>query len=934
MSHHSPSPRALAATVAVAALVLAGSAAGQAATAAPSVTAPVVIDEVYGGGGNSGAPVDRDFVELYNPGAQVVDLSGWAIQYASAAGTSWQVTTLPAGTGIEPGGHLLVGQGVAGASGSPIEPDVSGTTLMGAAAGKVALTATATALAGCGADCSAVAAVVDFVGYGTTANDYAGAGPALGASNALSVARSAAHANTADNAADFTAGAPTPQAGGGTDPEPDPDPVEATIAEIQGTGAASPLAGNRVVTRGVVTASYPTGGLNGYVVQTPGTGGGDPSARTASDALFVFSRSTVGAVEIGDHVEVVGEVSEYFGLTELTVAAADDLTVLTEPAAPVVPTAVSWPATQDAREVFESMLIQPAGAYTVTNTFSTNRFGEVGLAFGDEPLHQPTDRALPGSADAAAIAADNAARAVALDDGSSTDFLTAAASSQTPAYVSQIEPVVVGASVAFDAPLILDWRNSAWKFTPTSQVVGDGSGDDPVTFSPVRTAAPEDVGGDVSVASFNVLNYFTTLGAANPACEPFVDRTGDGVTVDEGCDQRGAWDPEDLARQQEKIVSAINALDASVIGLMEIENSARLGEEPDEATATLVAALNAAAGEDTWAYVPSSPELPAASEQDVITSAIIYQPDEVTRSGPSRALGTQSGADQAFGNAREPLAQVFRPADGGERFLFVVNHFKSKGSAGPWPGDRDAGDGQSLSNESRVRQATALRDWVAGIRGDVDSVVLAGDFNSYGQEDPLRLLYDAGYVDAEQSLGIDSSSYSFSGLSGSLDHILLSGPARERATGGDVWNINSGEVVALEYSRYNYHGTLFHAADPYRSSDHDPVLVGLEAGTDERTATRTTLVAVPPLHINRLLPATLVAVVSTDDRTRPAGEVQFFEGDELIGSTAVTRAGIAKLRLPSVIARGTHSYTAVFVPADPEAQRGSTSKAVKVIAVR
>ena len=99
-----------------------------------------------------------------------------------------------------------------------------------------------------------------------------------------------------------------------------------------------------------------------------------------------------------------------------------------------------------------------------------------------------------------------------------------------------------------------------------------------------------------------MLNYFTTLGDANDdnvgdgGCTAFRDRDGDGNSVNSGCDQRGAWDPDDLGRQQEKIVSAINALDADVVGLMEIENSAALGETADEATQTLVAALNADAG--------------------------------------------------------------------------------------------------------------------------------------------------------------------------------------------------------------------------------------------------------------------------------------------------------------------------------------------------
>lgn len=923
---HPPFPRALAAATAVAAMTLTALTVPAVALAAPSPSAPVVIDEVYGGGGNSGAPLNRDFVELYNPGGTPVDVTGWSVQYASASGTSWQVTPLTGS--IAAGGHLLVGE-ASGATGAAFDVDVSGSIPMSASSGKVALVSSTTALAGCAAACSDLDVVVDFVGFGA-ANDFAGSGPAPGLGNTTSASRSAAHTHTADNAADFTAGAPTPTRSEDPDPDPDPDPESdpetVAIADVQGTGAASPLAGRTVTTRGVVTASYPTGGFAGYVIQTPGTGGAlDLAAHTASDAVFVYSPGRP-IPAIGAYVEVTGAVSEFNGLTEVTASA---VSTLDEEVVAPTPATVAWPRTDAARETLESMLIAPQGTFTVSNTYTTNQYGEVGLAAGDTPLRQPTDVARPGSPEAADVAADNAARAVTLDDGATTNFLSPANSGLTPPYVSLTEPVRVGAQATFTQPLIVDWRNSAWKLNPTAPLVGDGSGDDGVAFENTRTGAPAPVGGDTSVASFNVLNYFTTLGTDSATCEPYVDRTGDGISVDEGCDQRGAWDAEDLARQQVKIVTAINDLDASVVGLMEIENSARLGEPADEALASLVDALNEAAGSEKWAFVPSSTELPDVSLQDVITSAIIYQPAQVTRVGASRALGTQSAPGQAFGNAREPLGQVFRPAGGGERFLFVVNHFKSKGSAGPWPGDADTGDGQGSSNESRVRQASALRDWVAAIRGDVASVALAGDFNSYGQEDPLQVLSDAGYVDAESALGIETSSYSFSGQSGSLDHILLSGAAAARATGGDIWNINSGEAVALEYSRYNVHGTLFYAPDEYRSSDHDPVKVGLRAGVDERTASHTVLLALPPVHVNALLRATLVATVVLDDRTLARGTIEFREGTTVIG-TATLSHGIATLTLPKTLSRGTHAYTATYVPADADTTRGSQSRPVSV----
>jgi len=868
-----------------------------AATAAVTPEAPVVIAEVYGGGGNSGAVFDRDFVELANVSGAAVDLDGWSVQYASATGGSWQVSPLGE-VSLPAGERLLIGQAYGADRSLPsFEADVDGSIALSGAQGKVALVNTTTALSGA-SGLVGLDQVIDFVGWGG-ANHFAGTAAAPGTTNATSVSRDSDDTNTADNGADFTAGAPSPEGLADTTPTPTPTPTDSPtptasptptetpdpevvpIADVQGTGDASPLAGSTVTTTGVVTAHYPTGGFDGYVIQTPGTGGAiDLAEHTASDAIFVYAPGATGDVALGDTVEVTGVVSEWNGLTEITVRSGAARVV--EDAEAPAPATVEWPATSAQRESLESMLIDPQGTFTVSNTYTTNQYGEVGLAAGDTPLRQPTDVARPGSDEAAAVAADNAARAVTLDDGSTTNFLSAANSALTPAYVSLTEPIIVGATVTFSDPVIVDYRNNTWKLNPTAPLVADGSGTDGVVFSDPRTAAPEAVGGDVSIASFNVLNYFTTLGTDTASCVAYNDRFGDGVTVREGCAQRGAWDAADLDRQQDKLVAAIEALDADVIGLMEIENSAALGEEPDEATATLVGALNAAAGEERWAYVASSDELPDASQQDVITNAIIYQPASVAPSGAARALGDQSGDGEAFGNAREPIGQVFAPVDGGEPFLFVVNHFKSKGSAGPWPGDADTGDGQGASNESRVRQATALRDWVAEVQGDVDAVALVGDFNSYGQEDPLQVLYDAGYADAEQHFEVATQSYSFSGLSGSLDHVLLNEAALGRATGADVWNINSGESVALEYSRFRSHGTEFYADDVYRSSDHDPVLVGLSA---EAAPVELTLLGINDFHGR--IDANTVAFAGTVEQLRDAasGPSLFLSAGDNIGAS-------------------------------------------------
>lgn len=605
-----------------------------------------------------------------------------------------------------------------------------------------------------------------------------------------------------------------------------------TIAAIQGSGSETPLKGTTVTTRGVVTASYPTGGLKGFIIQTEGTGQNNKTA-DASDAIFVYMNAQTDYPNIGQFVEVTGTAGEHYNLTQIT---APTIKVLEGVAfsAPQ-PLDLAWPAGDTEREAFESMLVKPtSNTYTVSDTYNINKFGEVVLAFGDTPLLQPTDVARPSTPEATAVTADNEARKISLDDGSSTNFGSSSNNSLTPPYISTENPVRVGAPVVFDEAVIVDYRNSAWKLNPTRFTA---AGDEAVSFVNTRTPAPstENIGdSDFTVASFNVLNYFTTGG--NSTCTFYKDRTGAPITVNSCPDNgpRGAWDETNLKRQQDKLVAAINSTDASVIGLMEIENSAALGEEADEATETLVTALNAAAGTEKWAYVPSSTDLPVVSEQDVITNAIIYQKNEVALVGSPRALGDLSSEGEPFNNAREPLGQAFKPAGDGEPFFIAVNHFKSKGS-GTLPGDADAGDGQGASNASRVAQANALVAWIptaleqikVETGTEIDAVALLGDFNSYTEEDPMHVFYTAGYKNAVKEAGHGEYTYSYSNLAGSLDHVVYNEAFGTRVTGADVWEINSGEALLLEYSRYNYQGQPFYAPDAYRSSDHDPVVVGM-----------------------------------------------------------------------------------------------------------
>jgi len=818
---------------------------GVSLVAAPLVALPaaanpggtgIVISEAYLGGGNNGATYNSKFVELYNPTLSPVSLNGSSLQYRSATGTL-NPTTVVALTGTIPAkGHYLV-QGSTGTNGVPLPtaPDATATSLNpSAASGTIFLASQSTALAApATGSVASRPGVLDLLGYGSsnTFETTATTATTSSTSTTSTLNRSSTGADTDVNSADFAAAAPSPAnaAGGGTtDPPVDPPGATvATIAEIQGTTDVSPKANTLVKTVGVVTAAYPTGGFAGFYMQTPGTGGAvDLGTHASSDGVFVYAGSVVAPVAVGDYVEVTGTVTEFFGLTEINIAAAADVvkpdaTGITAP----TPATVPLPATDASRESLEGMLVAPQGDFTVTNNYTTNQYAEIGLAAGTTPLVNPTVTARPKSAEYTAAIADNAARAVTLDDGASTNYLSSTNQGTPVPYLTVADPIRIGAAVTFTKPVILDYRNSTWKFQPTRALTAANAASvQPATFANTRTNAPEDVGGDVRLASFNVLNYFSTVGDSITGCTYYNDRDGNPITVRSGCDARGAANEVNFLRQQAKIVAAINTLDADVVSLEEIENSAAFGKVRDDALSNLVNALNAAAGSTVWAYVASPASLPA--NEDVIRTAFIYKVGTVETVGDSTILTGSA----AFSNARQPLAQAFQlTGDEGSRFLAIVNHFKSKGSGTGV--DADMGDGQGASNASRVNQATALVAFADSQKTStgIDRVFLTGDFNAYDLEDPIKVITDAGYINQEAKTG--EYTYAFGGTVGSLDHVFASPEADATVNDVDVWNINSVESVALEYSRYNNNVTDFYSADPFRSSDHDPVILGLNLAT-------------------------------------------------------------------------------------------------------
>ncbi|MDN5667527.1 MAG: ExeM/NucH family extracellular endonuclease [Renibacterium salmoninarum] len=793
---------------------------------------PVVINEAYLNGGSSGASYKNKFVELYNASDAAVSLDGWSLQYRSATGSAAPNGVAPLKGSIAARGYYLVKGNSNAANGAELpaaDADASNFSFSGSA-GTLILAKKSSALNPLATgSVTGNPDVADLLGYGSSNTFETAAASAPSVSKSLN---RTGFADSDDNSKDFSLAAPTPQGSGGTGPvDPGPgNPTISTIKEIQGESDSSPLVGKNVTTRGLVTAAYPTGGFNGYFIQTPGTGGDiDFSTHKASDAVFVYSPDTVGQVRIGDYVEVTGTVSEFPAtgpsLTEITVPAGK-LAKLTDAAPAVKAAAVGLPESDAQRESLEGMLLAPTGDFTVADNYSLNSYGEVGLAAGTAPLTQPNSVYPYGSAENTQLAADNAAKSIGLDDGASTNFLSKANQGLPLPYLTKTDPVRVGSAVSFKTNVIMDQRNGSYKFQPLSQLTPYNAATvQPAGFANTRTTAPNQVGGNLKISSFNVENYFIHTGDQDPKCVAYTDRDGNPITVQKGCNQRGAWDQANLQRQQDKIVAGITGTGADIVSLEEIENSAKFADtanDRDKALRTLVEALNASAGSAVWDYVRSPQARPDASKEDVIRTAFIFKQAAAEPVGDSVILD-----DAAFtGIARQPLAQSFKAkgAADSSQFLAIVNHFKSKGSAAT-PDDTDKGQGNS--NLARVKQAQALLGFADQLKTDknTDKVLLIGDFNSYSKEDPLNKLTDAGYLDLESGSG--KQTYLFGGRIGSLDHVFASPSMKAQVTGADVWNINSVESVALDYSRWNYNVTNYYNADPYRASDHDPVVVGL-----------------------------------------------------------------------------------------------------------
>ncbi|MCK5522439.1 MAG: ExeM/NucH family extracellular endonuclease, partial [Thiomargarita sp.] len=560
------------------------------------------------------------------------------------------------------------------------------------------------------------------------------------------------------------------------------------IHTIQGNGATSLEDGNTHTIEAVVVGDFQADNqLKGFFVQEEDSNVDGDSL--TSEGIFVYNPNGTD-VSVGDVVRVTGEVDEFHELTELK--NISNVTICNS-GATVTPATINLPfAAASFLERFEGMSVNLPQTLTVSDNYNLGRYGQFTLSNGR--LFNPTNVREPGTA-ANALQAQNDLNRIIIDDGSTA---THPEPIITPSPQLSATNTLRNGNTVTGITGVLTYRFSKYGIHPTST---------PTFTANPRLATPASVGGTLKVASFNVLNYFN----------------GDGDGDSGFPTSRGADTASEFTRQRDKIICAIVAMGADIVGLMEMEND---GYGTNSAIQDLVNGLNAAAPAGTT-YTFIHPDFGLGSDE--IKVALIYRVETVT---PVNLPATTTSPP--FNSRRPPLAQTFRENSSAGQMTVVVNHFKAKGSC-PSDGslNENKNDGQSCWNAERIQAANTLTNWLASDpTSGGDNILIIGDINAYAKEEPITAIKNAGYTDlVETFIGANAYSYVYKGQAGYLDHAFASASLTSKVIGITEWHINADEPKAIDYneeSKSTGQLTNLYNADPYRASDHDPLIIGFE----------------------------------------------------------------------------------------------------------
>ena len=602
------------------------------------------------------------------------------------------------------------------------------------------------------------------------------------------------------------------------------------ISQVQGSGGAVAVTG-RVTVEAIVTSLFEDDDtVSGFFVQEEvSDSDGDPAT---SEGIYVYCRSGTtdvcpAGLAVGDKVTATGMTEEFFGMSQIDAADGGSVTIVSSDNPLPTATRVSLPASgsTEAEETFESvegMLVTFPGRLVVSEYFELARYGQLVLTHRSRP-YQFTHRHAPSASGYREFLDDLATKQIILDDDNSDQndgIFPVGGTDEAYPYpeggLSNTNRFRGGDSIR-GLTGVMHWANSAWRIRPVPEKF-----DYSFTADNPRPARPKNVGGRLRVASFNVLNYFTTLDTGTPSCGPQQSL---------GC--RGANSMAELDRQRAKIVAAMVAIDADILGLLEIEN------DPSASLIDLVGGLNAATSAGTYAYIDTG-----TIGSDAIKVALIYRPATVTPVGSHVIIDSSTDPDYIDTKNRPGLIQTFEEVSSDHRFTVAINHLKSKGSDCDELGDRDLDDGQANCSQTRTKAARALARYLAtDPTGSEDpDVLIMGDLNAYAREDPITALEAAGYTNLiRRFVGADTYSFVFDSQIGYLDHALASRSLLPQVVGVTEWHINADEPPLFDYNddvadpgershERESAAQPIYEANPFRSSDHDPVIIGLQLG--------------------------------------------------------------------------------------------------------
>ncbi|MFP3976674.1 ExeM/NucH family extracellular endonuclease [Marinobacter sp. KMM 10035] len=550
------------------------------------------------------------------------------------------------------------------------------------------------------------------------------------------------------------------------------------ISEIQGRADSSPLVGHRVTVEGVLTLdARMRGGFTGFYLQQADAET-DENPET-SEALFVYTRKKTGTP--GERLRVTGTVKEFHGLTELV-----NIKTIQSCGPAGLPEAQFLSLLQPgAFESLESMRVRIAQPLTIIDSWNLARYGELTLAVSDQVV--PTEYQEPGPK-AAADAARNQQQRLLLDDGRGVRQPTPIP--WPPGGLTSTSTIRSGDSV-HDIAGILDYRFGAWRIQPER----------PPIFSTVNTrpsAPPRPDTPHIRVMTMNLENYFNG------------DGEGNGFPT-----TRGAPTTKAYKFQHKRLVEALQQPDPDILAVTELEND---GYSETSAIAQLTRAL----GPD-WSFIAT----PGADGNDQIRTGLLYRHDRVIAVGQPERLTNGLFRQQG----RPPLMQAFRPRGQHSSIQVVVPHLKSKSCRGATGKNQDTNDGPGCYAHRRSEAAQALVQWLGQLPKTSAHVgtLITGDLNSYYKEAPLHTLKLAGFTSmvhhfhpcsAQQC---DHYTFRYKGEKGTLDYALASSSLLPRVLNASTWAINADEPRALGY-KANLPGT---AALPWRSSDHNPVIIDI-----------------------------------------------------------------------------------------------------------